>query len=151
MQQQSFQNLLGPENNCFGCGMNNERGLRIKSFWEGNTAIAMFNPEPHHCAGSTQIVNGGILSALIDCHCNCFAMADAYKHEGREIGTNQKIWYVTANLNISFKKPVPIDAPIYLKAIVNKIDGRKTWMNCELFSKDVLCATGEVLSIRLIK
>ena len=149
--QKSFQELLGPDNYCFGCGMNNKHGLRIKSFWEGNYAVVTFTPQPHHCAGSTQIVNGGILSALIDCHCNCFAMADAYKREGREIGTHPIIWYVTANLNVSFKKPVPIDASIYLKALVTKIDGRKTGTSCELFSKDVLCVTGEVLSIRLIK
>ncbi len=150
MSKQSFQELFGSDNHCFGCGMHNGHGLRIKSFWDGDYAVAIFNPQSYHCAGSTTIVNGGILGALIDCHCNCFAIADAYKREGCEMGTNPKIWYVTANLNVSYKKPVAIDTPIYLKAVVSKIDGRKTWMSCELFSKDALCVTGEVLSIRLI-
>ena len=69
-----FQNLIHG-NHCFGCGPENDLGLRIKSYWDGkNQSICRFIPEKHHCAGPAEYLNGGIISTIIDCHCICTAI-----------------------------------------------------------------------------
>ncbi len=72
-----------PHNHCWGCGTLNPRGLRIKSYAEGDGTVCRFQPSPEHMAGPTHVVNGGIIAAVIDCHCVCTAIADAYRAAGR--------------------------------------------------------------------
>ena len=40
MNEQSVQERYAPENICFGCGPANPKGLRIRSFQEGDTLVA---------------------------------------------------------------------------------------------------------------
>ena len=39
MEEQAFQDQ-GSVSHCHGCGADNEKGLQIKSFWEGDEAVA---------------------------------------------------------------------------------------------------------------
>ena len=148
MDRQAFQDQ-GTVNYCHGCGPDNPKGLRLKSYWDGDEAIATWHAHPHHCGGTEQNVNGGIIASLIDCHSLNLAIARAYKQEQRPIGTKPRIGYVTANLNVSYLKPTPIDEPIQLRARITKIDGRKAWVTCTLASAGELRATAEVLGIRV--
>ncbi len=148
MKQEAFQDL-GSVSHCYGCGADNEKGLQIKSIWDGDEAICTWKPKPHHCGGSTEIVNGGIIATLIDCHSLNLAIAHAYKIEGRSIGSSPRIHYVTANLDISYLRPTPIGKPLYLRANIKKIEGRKTWVNCTLSADGQTCAVGEALGIRV--
>lgn len=148
MSGEAFQDL-GSVQHCHGCGADNEKGLRIKSRWDGDEAVCTWRAEPHHCGGSKQIVNGGIIACLIDCHSLNLAIAHAYKTEGRPIGSAPKIGYVTGKLNVSYLRPTPIDKPIELRAKITKVEGRKSWVHCTLSSEGRLCAQGEVLGIRV--
>ena len=134
---------------CYGCGADNPKGLRIKSFWDGDEAVCRFKPEPHHSGGRKEIVNGGVVATLIDCHSLNLAIARAYRDEGRAIGSAPRIAYVTGNLNVSYLRPTPIDATLELRARVQKIDGRKAWIECTLAAAGEVCARGEVLGIRV--
>ena len=134
---------------CYGCGADNPKGLRIKSFWDGDEAVCRFKPEPHHSGGRKEIVNGGVVATLIDCHSLNLAIARAYRDEGRAIGSAPRIAYVTGNLNVSYLRPAPIDATLELRARVQKIDGRKAWIECTLSAAGDVCARGEVLGIRV--
>jgi acyl-coenzyme A thioesterase PaaI-like protein len=134
---------------CHGCGADNEKGLRIKSYWDADEAIASWRAQPHHCGGTKQNVNGGIIASLIDCHSLNLAIAHAYKQEQRPIGSSPRIGYVTANLNVSYLKPTPIDELLQLRARIMKNDGRKAWVSCTLTAAGVLRATGEVLGVRV--
>jgi len=134
---------------CYGCGADNPKGLRIKSFWDGDEAVCRFKPEPHHSGGRKEIVNGGVVATLIDCHSLNLAIARAYRDEGRAIGSAPRIAYVTGNLNVSYLRPTPIDATLELRARVQKIDGRKAWIECTLSAAGDVCARGEVLGIRV--
>ena len=149
MQEPAFQDQ-GSVYDCHGCGPNNAKGLRIKSYWDGDEAVATWTAEAHHCGGTPDILNGGIIASLIDCHGLNLAIAHAYRAEGRPIGSAPRIGYVTANMNISYLKPAPIAQPIDLRACIIKIEGRKAWVNCTLSAAGQLCATGEVLGIRVI-
>lgn len=145
----AFQDLLGPDNHCHGCGLGNPQGLRIKSYWEGQESVCHFQAQPHHCAASTDVVHGGILASVIDCHCNCTAMADAYRRSHREIGTHPAIWTVTANLNLNFRRPAPIAETLELRARITRQEGRKTWLSCTLGAAGVVCVEAEMLAIEV--
>jgi acyl-coenzyme A thioesterase PaaI-like protein len=139
----------GSVHHCHGCGAGNEKGLQIKSYWDGDEAIARWKAQPHHCGGSRENLNGGIIASLIDCHSLNLAIANAYRAEGRPIGSAPRIGYVTANMNISYLKPTPIDALIELRSSIIKVDGRKAWVSCTLSAGGEIRATGEVLGIRV--
>jgi acyl-coenzyme A thioesterase PaaI-like protein len=134
---------------CHGCGSANEKGLQLKSFWNGEEAIATWRAQPHHCGGTRGNLNGGIIASLIDCHSLNLAIAHAYRAEGRAIGSAPRIGYVTANLNVSYRKPTPLQEPIELRAWIRRLEGRKAWVDCTLGAAGAICATGEVLGVRV--
>jgi acyl-coenzyme A thioesterase PaaI-like protein len=148
MSERSFQDR-GSVCHCHGCGADNVRGLQLKSFWDGDEAVATWRSQPHHCGGSPEVLNGGIIASLIDCHSLNLAIAHAYRAERREIGSAPRIGYVTANLNVNYLKPAPVGRPVELRARIVKLEGRKAWVHCTLSAQGELCAQGEVLGIRV--
>ena len=144
----AFQDLI-PNNLCYGCGPHNHGGLRIKSYWEGDESICIYQPERHHSAGPPQFLNGGIIATLIDCHSLCTAIANAYRLEDRPIGSTPHIWCVTANLNVTYLRPTPLDLPVTLRARVSEAGSKKTLLQCRLYSNSDECACGEVLAVRV--
>ena len=44
----SLQETYAPNNRCFGCGPANEKGLRIRSFVEGDELVCDWTPAEHH-------------------------------------------------------------------------------------------------------
>ncbi len=148
--QLPIQDLIGDENHCYGCGPQNPHGLRIKSYLlDDETAECRFRPAAHHCAGSTDVLNGGVVSTLIDCHCVNLAMANAYRREGREVGSAPKIWYVTGKLEVNFKAACAVNQELVLKAKVKSVEGRKTLVECDLVCDGKICDSGQVLAIRI--
>lgn len=148
VKEKSFQDQ-GAVAHCFGCGADNPAGLNIKSFWDGDEAVCRWRAKEHHCGGSKEIVNGGVIATLIDCHSLNLAVADAYKREGRPIGSAPEIAYVTGSLNVSYLRPAPLARTLELRARIEKIDGRKIWIDCTLAAGGEPCARGEVLGIRV--
>ncbi len=148
MSAVAFQDQ-GSVHHCHGCGAANEKGLRLKSYWDGDEAVARWQAQAHHCGGTQENLNGGIIASLIDCHSLNLAIACAYRAEGRAIGSAPRIGYVTANLNITYLKPTPLAEAIELRALVTKSDGRKAWVSCTLSAAGVVRATGTVLGIRV--
>jgi acyl-coenzyme A thioesterase PaaI-like protein len=109
----SLQETYAPANACFGCGPANAKGLRIRSFAEGDELICDWKPEPHHLAFAG-IVNGGICGALLDCHSNWTAAIHLMKakHQSALPCT------VTAEFAVKLKRPTPLDATLHLRAKV---------------------------------
>lgn len=145
---EAFQDQ-GSVEHCYGCGPNNPQGFQIKSYWDGEEAVATYRVQPHHCAGSVDIVNGGVISTLIDCHSVNLAIARAYQDEGRKIGSEPKIFCVTGSLKVTFLAPTPLREQLELRAKIIKQEGRKYWIECALNAGGKLCAKGEVLAVRL--
>jgi acyl-coenzyme A thioesterase PaaI-like protein len=148
VSEQAFQDQ-GAVEHCYGCGADNQLGLHIKSYWNGDEAVATWQAQPHHCGGRKDIVNGGVIATLIDCHSLNLAIAHAYRSEQRPIGSAPRIGYVTGNLSISYLRPTPMGEPLHLRARITKTDRRKVWVNCTLSAAGVVCATGEVLGVRV--
>ena len=145
----SFQSLI-PDNHCFGCGSLNPDGLQIQSFWSGDDeSICRYLPLPHQAAGPKGFLNGGIIATLIDCHTICTAVANAYRQEGREIGSLPHLWFVTAALKVDYLAPTPIDAPVELRATFLEVGEKKAVLGCSLSSGGETRATGEVIAVRV--
>ena len=148
MKREAFQDL-GPVRSCFGCGADNQKGLQIKSYWDRDEAVCLWQPRPYHCGGSKAFVYGGILASIMDCHSVNLAVARAYKREGRTIGSMPQIFFVTAKLEISFVLPTPMGVPLELRAKLTKVEGRKSWVSCVLTAAGRIRAKAEVLAIRV--
>jgi acyl-coenzyme A thioesterase PaaI-like protein len=139
-----FQDHM-PENVCFGCGIHNPEGLKIKSYWEGECSICEWEPEEKY-HGWSDLLNGGIMATLIDCHCMGTAMADAYRREGRSLDSEPVYRYATGTLNIKYLKPTSTHHLLRLEAKVKEVKGRKTILECELWSQGERTVTAEVVA-----
>ncbi len=138
-----------PHNRCWGCGTLNPRGLRIKSFVEGDETVCRFQPSPDHMAGPTHVLNGGIIATVVDCHGVCTAIADAYRAAGRELGSEPLIWCVTASLKVDYLAPTPITGPVELRARVREAKGRKRVVECRVWAEGKECARAEVVAVEV--
>jgi hypothetical protein len=133
-----------PRNHCWGCGPDNVAGLLLKSYPDGDGAIAEWHPRAPFFAGPTHVLNGGVIASLIDCHSVCAAIAEFYRSEGRAIGSAPDVWCATASLS-----PTPLDAPVTLRARVVERADRRAKVECMLSSGGRECARGEVLAVRV--
>lgn len=141
-----------PDNSCFGCGPNNEHGLRIKSYWSADAqgvAVCEFHGEPHHNAGSAKILNGGIIATVMDCHSVITATAQAYRDSDREFGDDPKLWYVTGQFDLIYIAPALLNKPVNLKARVLVATEKKSEVSCELWSGGNLCTTSTMVAVRV--
>ena len=138
------------DNHCYGCGADNPKGYRIKSFFDGDVSRCRFVPGPEHSAGPPQFVYGGLIASIIDCHCVGTSIAAHYRRDGREIGDGEPaIWCVTGRLTVNYLKPTPIDVPIDLEATVDEITDKKAVISCRALSGDTVTAEAEVIAIRV--
>lgn len=149
MPDRSFQQLFS-RNHCFGCGPNNQHGLQIDSHWiDEATAACYFTPQAHHCAAPKHIVNGGVISTIVDCHAISTAIANAYSREQRMIGEGEEITYVTGSLKVDFVAPCHISNTIKVTARAASVLGKKTIVSCEVWSGDKLCGRAQVICVRV--
>jgi acyl-coenzyme A thioesterase PaaI-like protein len=109
----SVQERYAPGNRCFGCGPANPRGLRIRSYEEGDELVAEWAPEPHHEAFEGA-VNGGILGTLLDCHSNWTAAI----HLMRASGLDTPPCTVTSEFHVKLLRVTPSNGPLRLRAKV---------------------------------
>ncbi len=134
--ENSLQETYAPEGICFGCGVKNEKGLRIKSFPNGEEVVAEWHADAHHQA-FPGMLNGGIVGALLDCHSNWAAAYFLMKQSGK----SEPDCTVTANYSIKLLRPTPFDATIYLKARVVEATADRATVEAELIADDKVCAT----------
>ena len=136
-------------NHCWVCGSDNPHGLYIKSQWDGDESICEWEPKDYHCAGWPVVLNGGIISGIMDCHCLCTAIAEYYKDKTHEERQSPKYWFATASLKVDFLKPTPMNKPVQLRARIKEMHEQKAVILCSLYSDGEECARGEVLGVRV--
>jgi len=149
MEQKAVQDYYPEEySHCYGCGRLNERGLKIKSFWDGEESVATFTPKSYHTA-VPGFVYGGLIASIIDCHGVGTAAAAAYGAEGRDMGTDPPLRYVTASLHVDFLAPTPLGVPLEARGRVKEIKGRKVVVSITLAAGGKVCARGEVVAVQI--
>lgn len=146
----ALQDLAAPDGVCYGCGCAHPRGLRIKSYWheDGIHVVATHMPDADFC-GWPGLVYGGLIAMLVDCHSNWTAMANHYRAEGREPGSQPRIDCVTGNLGVKYLKPTPLGVLLRLRARVEGDVGRKTRVLCEVYAGEELTALGDSVFVRV--
>jgi len=95
---------------CLVCGLKNPFGLQA-GFYEldNGELMAQFTPQAEH-QGYPGRLHGGIATAILD------------ETIGRAIMLTyaEDIWGVTVDLNIRFKKPIPLDGPVRVRSRITK-------------------------------
>jgi acyl-coenzyme A thioesterase PaaI-like protein len=135
-------------NICFGCGKDNPEGLQLKSYWEEDKCVCIFHSQEKY-QGWKNLMNGGILATVIDCHTMGAATSYAYRQENRSYDSEPTYRYATGTLTIKYLKPTPNTIPIKIIAQITEVKGRKTTMHCEAWAGDTLTAEAEVVAIRV--
>jgi acyl-coenzyme A thioesterase PaaI-like protein len=134
--ERSIQETYSPDGMCFGCGPKNEKGLRIRSFADGDELVAEWRAEKHHEA-FPGVLNGGIIGALLDCHSNWTAAYFLMKRDGKD----EAPCTVTADFHVKLLRPTPSDALIMLRArVVDSAEDRAT-VEAELIANGKVCDT----------
>lgn len=114
---------LPEHGSCFVCGSENPKGLGVRwyarednsVFTEIELTVAEQGPPGH--------AHGGVLAALLD-----EVMGTAVWHAGFMV--------LAANLNIDFRRPVPLGVPLVVTGTVSDRDGRKLFARGEISLPD---------------
>lgn len=142
-----LQDLLKVE--CFGCGALNERGLKIKSRWVGDRLVCRWRPEAHHI-GYPGLIHGGTVASVVDCHAIWTAMATRCREQAHDLAAGAPPFaFVTGRLSVNYLKAMRIDAALELRAQVVEQGERKSLVACEVLQDGEICATAEVLAVRV--
>ncbi len=149
MTDKAFQDYYPDDvSHCFGCGKLNEKGHQIKSYWDGDETVAVFEPEPYHTA-IPGYVYGGLIASLIDCHGTGTAAAAGYREEGRDMSSDPPLRYVTASLHVDYLRPTPMGVPLEIRGRIEEISGRKVVVSETLSANGKICAKGRVVAVRM--
>ncbi len=149
VSRKAFQDFYPDELSwCYGCGRLNEHGLRIKSYWDGEESVATYPPESYHTA-IPGYVYGGLIASLIDCHGTGTAAAAVYRVEGREMGSQPLLRFVTASLHVDYLHPVRLGVLLEVRGNVKEIRGRKVVVSARVIVEGEICARGEVVAVRM--
>ncbi len=149
MTEKAFQDFYPDHwSHCYGCGRLNEAGLQIKSYWDGDKSVCVFQPRPEHTA-VPGFVYGGLIASIIDCHGTGTASAAQYRAEKRLPGSEPAARFVTAALHVDYLKPTPMGAALTLRGEVAEIKGRKIVVNISLFANQILTAKGQVIAVQV--
>ena len=64
--ERQWQVIQGQAPACqhFACCLANGQELRIERSWDGDAVICTWQPQPYHAAGSTEVLNNGIIATL---------------------------------------------------------------------------------------
>lgn len=118
--------IVGKQHNskmCFVCGLKNMFGIKAHFYvTEKEELIAIITPSEEHQSYPGRL-HGGIASAILD---ETIGRAILNKYE-------TEVWGVTIDLNVKFKKPIPLNEEL-------KVVGRITNENSRMFE-----GTGEII------
>ena len=149
MNAPAFQDAYPDDlSHCYGCGRLNEHGLQLKSRWDGEETVAVFTPRPYHVA-LPGFVYGGLIASLVDCHGTASAAAAACRAEGRELGSEPPVRFVTAALHVDYLRPTPLGGPLEIRGRIEEIKGRKIVVAATVSAGGQLCARGRVVAVRM--
>lgn len=139
----AIQDRLFPGMTCFGCGPANERGLRLKSYDEDGAVVARFMPWSEHDNG-VGFLNGGIIGTLLDCHSAAAVMNEADSRGWEPLG-GASLPYVTAGLDVRYRRPAPLRDEVTLYADLTACDESQMTCHVELHHDGKVRAEAEAL------
>lgn len=131
---------------CFGCGRLNNNGLQLKTSWDGDETVSRYKPKEYHTA-IEGFVYGGLLASIIDCHGTASGSLAYAREHNIELEEFNAPRFVTGNLNVSYRKPTPLNTELEVRGKISEVKGRKVITDIELSADGVVCVTGQVIAI----
>ena len=119
----------GALNRCFGCGLENPSGLRLRFFTAEDGSIVCHPRLGRRFAGPPGHAHGGIIATLLD-----EAMSKANRARG--------VVAMTRQMSVEYLRPVPLGARLTLTARHLSVHGRRH--HCEAQLSD---AAGQMLAM----
>ncbi|MPZ98177.1 MAG: PaaI family thioesterase [Dehalococcoidia bacterium] len=111
------------EQYCFACGRQNPLGLQLRFDRDAEGVVARYEPRRED-QGFPGVMHGGVATALLD-----ESMAWAMYAAGLALG-------LTAKMEMRFRRPVPLDAPLTVRARLSHVRGRRIEAAATLDSED---------------
>jgi len=149
LQGSAFQDAYPEQlSHCYGCGRLNEHGLQIKSYWDGDETVCIFQPRSYHTA-IPGYVYGGLIASLIDCHGTGTAAAAAYRAAARPMDTQPALRFLTASLHVDYLQPTPLGEPLQVRGRVVEVKGRKVVVEATLLVRAEVTARGQVVAVQV--
>jgi len=128
---------------CFVCGLKNQFGLKAAFYeLENNELVAVFTPDEKH-QGYPGRLHGGIASTILDETIGRAMMIE-----------DENIWGVTVDLNVKFRKPIPLNEEIRVIGRITDQNKRFFEGSGELILKNgvkAVTATGKYIKLPLDK
>ena len=91
----------------------------------------------------------GWIASIIDCHGTGTASAASYRKEGREMGTDPPLRFVTARIQVDYLRPTPLGVPLEIRGKVEELEGRKVVVISTVSAEGEVCARGRVVAVRM--
>lgn len=110
---------------------------QVEVVFEGDTARAFWTPAPAY-EGPTGLLHGGMSAHLVDVISGVVMQARGVRA-------------VTARLDISYRRPIPLDATVELVSELTGSEGRKHHVAARLLVDGVECVISEGLFIALAR
>ncbi len=119
--------------NCFVCGQKNDAGLKLVFTTDPNSRSAECTAvlTDRYC-GWAGLVHGGVMAAILD---------DAMGHACKSMGLN----CLTAELTIRYKKPVPANSEIRIKA---RVTDQQVFMSYNVLYTEAVVELDKAVVIR---
>ena len=107
---------------CFVCGVDNPIGLHLDFWMDDDQVWTEFTPGPQH-QGWPGVLHGGIMATLMD------------ETMGRAAFL-KKLWMVTAKLELTYRKPVPLGQTLTISARIVELRGSRMMTAGQLLLAD---------------
>jgi acyl-coenzyme A thioesterase PaaI-like protein len=134
---------------CFGCGTLNAHGLHIKSRWDGDEFVCVWQPRPEHI-GFPGYVYGGTIASVVDCHAIWASLSVHCREAGHDLRSGLPTFLVvTGSLRVTYLKPALVAQALELRARIVEHGERKSVVVCSVRQGLVECATAEVVTVRV--
>ena len=115
--------------NCFGCAPNNESGVKMEFYEDGDEVVSIWKPRPEY-QGWLNTLHGGIQSVLLDEICG-WVVVRKWQTSG-----------VTSKMETRFRKPVSTtDSHVVLRASIREQKRNIVIIDAKLYNE-----AGEVCS-----
>lgn len=116
---------------CFGCGMDNDVGLKLDGFTVDQGVVeVLFNPTDPFC-GFEGMLHGGIVATALDEVSAWSAML------------TEGVFVFTARLNISYRNKARVGASLLLRARVTERRGRRLAIDASMLDDDRVLAESD--------
>ena len=110
--------------NCFGCAPNNEAGIKMEFYEDGDEVVSIWKPRPEY-QGWINTLHGGIQAVLMDEICAWVIL--------RKLQTTG----VTSKMETRYRKPVSTtDSHIVLRASIKEVKRNIVIIEAKLYNKD---------------